>query len=331
MRKFLFIICFALISQWLQAQSKVVTISEAYGSRSQRAYYTVTYKKFKTDYITVYKFGNYTITATNYRGSSNVIVNIKTPGILGANDNITIPYGKCNGYVLYKGGASNLLGSSKLEYLISFSSTEKSYPIINQIMDTETDRYHYSLEPLNQQLYSLSKKIWIGCKESNQANNYNDVNSVKKGLSLKSLSKFKGKITTQSNFFTNTTVKALLSNIMQSDYIAFKTTFLKFAAGVEVEIKDNVLYVYTFRPHWAVDKALLLIDLSNQSCFLYTNIDSKMHVYGVKPLTSNATNFLKEKIKNDVEYLAPEDLNLLEKIVAKFGADQTAQSEGTEN
>jgi hypothetical protein len=74
---------------------------------------------------------------------------------------------------MYKGSAGYQLGSNKLDYLVSFRTTEKTYLAINQIMDDETDRYHYALEPLDQKLYQLSKQIWSHCEQANNPDNEN--------------------------------------------------------------------------------------------------------------------------------------------------------------
>lgn len=179
MKYFILTILFFLTGLSVNAQSKFGTVSQAYGSGSRGIAYTLALRTSGTNYITQYKFGNFTVTATNRKSEKIVHINIKTPGILGANTNTSIPYNDCDGFVLFKGGASNLLGSHKLEYLISFRSTAKTYVSINQVMDDETDRYHYSLEKLNDQLYAQSKKIWANCKVRNVNSSSSSVTTVK--------------------------------------------------------------------------------------------------------------------------------------------------------
>lgn len=137
------------------------------------------------------------------------------------------------------------------------------------------------------------------------------------------LLKLDGEYTQNVNFFNKPIIILELKKLLINDFQKFASDFLRFSAGVPIEVRNKVLFVDTFVPHAGPNnRALLFIDIINHESFLYWN-DSNGNIkfYGKNPISKNMAYFIQQQLKNNMQYKDNPDRLILENLLSKYSSE----------
>lgn len=111
------------------------------------------------------------VKAVNDKDLNIVRVNLKgtSGGLFDRDDKYEFQYDDCDGYLVVNAGVYGwLAGKDFMEALLFFDSSKRNFISINQIMDRDTDRYHYEFEKIPKNILTLHSHLVKKCEEQEE-------------------------------------------------------------------------------------------------------------------------------------------------------------------